>query len=92
MAFYNNDVTGNYELKKAIGILREFGQLTVKQFEMFTELNETEARMIMHQAFHKGLVNEVHKDKYVLKGRKAENYSLQMEFAITLAAQLCSEN
>lgn len=92
MAFLNNDVTGNYDLKKAIGILREFGQLTIKQFELFTNLNETEARMIMHQAFHKGLVNEVFKDKYVLKGRKAENYDSKLEYAITLAAQLCNTN
>lgn len=92
MAFLNNDVTGNYDLKKAIGILREFGQLTIKQFELFTSLNETEARMIMHQAFHKGLVNEVFKDKYVLKGRKAENYDSKLEYAITLAAQLCNTN
>ena len=92
MAFLNNDVTGNYELKKAIGILREFGQLTIKQFELFTTLNETEARMIMHQAFHKGLVKEVIKDKYVLKGQSAETYDLKMEQALTLAAQLCNGN
>lgn len=92
MAFLNNDVTGNYELKKAISMLREFGQLTIKQLELFTDLNETEARMIMHQAYHKGLVNEVHKDKYVLKGKKAESYDLNLECALTLAAQLCSEN
>ena len=92
MAFYNNDVTGNYELKKAIRILREFGQLTVEQFELFTDLNETEARMIMHQAFHKGLVREINKDKYILQGSNAENYSINMEHAITLAAQLCHDN
>lgn len=92
MAFLNNDVTGNYELKKAIKILREFGQLTIKQFELFTQLNETESRMIMHQAYHKGLVREIQKDKYILQGSKAENYSVNLEYAITLAAQLCHEN
>lgn len=92
MSFYNGNVTGDIELKMAIDLMREYGQITVKQLELMTELNETEARQIMHQAFHKRLVTEVTKDKYVLKSVEPSTYSNDMEYAITLVSTLCNEN
>ena len=92
MAFYNKDISGNYELKKAMKIMKEFGQLTVKQLASVTDLNETEARMVMHRAYHEHLVREVTTDRYILNCDNGKGYNPRMELALNLAFRLCEEN
>ena len=72
--------------------MREYGQITIKQLELMTELNEAEATMIMHQAFHKGLVYEPKKNCYMLNTINSKSYSNELEQAMTLALTLCKNN
>ena len=93
MAFINNDYTARTELMGVLGLLGEYRQLNVKQVEgIYDNLNEEEARVVLHRAKNNGYAKEIEKDKFIVNSVRGYSYSNQMEAAINLGITLCKGN
>lgn len=92
MAFYNNDIYGNKEFYGVVNILKTFGQITVKQAADIFNISESDARAVLHRAWHENLVQETIKDKYILNCCNNIAYDEKMEYALNLAILMCKNN